>query len=167
MDQLNSTGWFAAPNSIFDFRELSCADKAVYLYLCRRAGPTGSSFPSLETIGRDCSISRSTATRCVHALISKGLVERQKRRRSRTNAVTSSSYRVCWRKEGDPRLTMSQPPPAHHEPLRTTTTPARAASTSSQKNFSLPADRAYASDRAKGILSPQGNLVRDDSDLPF
>ncbi len=41
MSVLQSTGWFAAPNWVFD-SDLSWSEKLVYLYLCRRSGPDGS-----------------------------------------------------------------------------------------------------------------------------
>lgn|GEM_PF-4646117 len=78
---MKGTGWFAAPNFIFDLPGLTAAQRLVYLYLCRRAGPDGTSWPGIQRIARDVSLHRDTVRRSIEALEKLGLLTRQPRRR--------------------------------------------------------------------------------------
>lgn len=78
---VKGTGWFAAPNFIFDLPDLTAAQRLVYLYLCRRAGPDGTSWPGIQRIAQDVGIHRDTVRRSIKALEYAGLVTRQARRR--------------------------------------------------------------------------------------
>lgn len=54
---------------------------AVYMYLRDRAGKDGSCWPSIRTIGRELSLSRSTVKRALHDLEQAGFVKREPRYR--------------------------------------------------------------------------------------
>jgi len=67
-------GYFKAPDFIFEL-PLSRNAKLILLYLCRRADRDGLSFPSLQRIGKDCSIkSKTTVEKAVKELVKAGLV---------------------------------------------------------------------------------------------
>jgi len=69
-----SQGYFKSPDCIFDL-PLSKNAKFICLYLCRRADRDGLSFPSLQRIGKDCSIkSKTTVEKAVKELVKAGLV---------------------------------------------------------------------------------------------
>src|SRR5699024_1647141 len=73
------TGYFQAPNDIFDSDiDLKTNEKLVYLYLVR-CGNNSTAFPSYNKIGEKCSLSRSTAIRCVKTLTDKGLIKKEYR----------------------------------------------------------------------------------------
>src|SRR3990172_6366571 len=69
-----SQGYFKSPDCIFEL-PLSKNAKFICLYLCRRADRDGFSFPSLQRIGKDCSIkSKTTVEKAVKELVKAGLV---------------------------------------------------------------------------------------------
>ena len=69
-----SQGYFKAPDFVFEL-SLSRNSKLILLNLCRRADSTGFSFPSQDTIGRDCSIkSRTTVDKAIEELERTGFI---------------------------------------------------------------------------------------------
>ena len=67
--------WFKTPNRIFQ-QNLSTSEKLVFVYLCR-CGNNAIAFPSYETIGKMCSISRRSAIRAIKALEKNGFIKVQ------------------------------------------------------------------------------------------
>lgn len=65
--------------SVYQDEHLSHRAKAVYLYLRDRADPQGICWPSLGTIARELSLSRSTVKRAVQDLKAAGYLETQQR----------------------------------------------------------------------------------------
>ncbi len=63
--------YFQSPNEIFD-QGLTAEQISVYLYLCRCSNQGSTAFPSYQTIGERCGMSRSTALRVVKRLVSLG-----------------------------------------------------------------------------------------------
>lgn len=93
IEHLTGVGWFAAPNAIFDHDGLTPYEILIYLYLCRRAGPDGSCWPSYATICNDCKVSRTTAGRAIAALQERGLVIVE-RRVSEKGDPESNAYHI-------------------------------------------------------------------------
>ena len=91
MKEIRSSGWFAAPNAIFD-SDLSVFEVAVVLNLYRRASGDGSSFPSYKRIAEDTGMSRSQAIRSVKSLNTKGWIIIEKRFDEDTNSYSSNVY---------------------------------------------------------------------------
>lgn len=87
-DLINGTGWFAAPNWIFERQDLLHTDKLVYLYLCRRAGPDGSSWPSIRRIAKDTGLTPNTVRSALQRLEQAGLLMKQPRRSEHGDADT-------------------------------------------------------------------------------
>jgi DNA-binding MarR family transcriptional regulator len=78
-------------NSIYT-SGLSPRAKAVYMYLRDRSDQSGSCWPSLNTIGRELSLSRSTVKRAISDLKSAGFVRTEPRYRE--NGSRSSSLYI-------------------------------------------------------------------------
>jgi predicted transcriptional regulator len=75
-----SVPYFQVPNDIFDSDiPLKDYEKLVYIYLCRCGNHGGQAFPSYDTIGKKCSISKRSAMRAVSNLIKLGLISKQVR----------------------------------------------------------------------------------------
>ena len=70
--------WFWVSNSIFDVG-LSKHALAVYVYLCRRAGDSGSCFPSINRISQDTGWSRSSVKQALDELELAALLQRETR----------------------------------------------------------------------------------------
>lgn len=88
------TGYFQAPNDIFDSEiDLKANEKLVYLYLVR-CGNNSKAFPSYNKIGEKCSISRSTAIRCVKTLTNKGLIKKEYRISNHDERNLTNIYRI-------------------------------------------------------------------------
>lgn len=87
------SGYFHAPNKIFEVDDLKVHDKIVYLYLCR-CGHNSTAFPSYNGIAKKCSISKSSAIRAVKALQDKGLLIKHTRRNSHDDRNKSNVYEV-------------------------------------------------------------------------
>lgn len=69
--------YFQVPNDIFDRApDLKDYEKLVYIYLCRCGNHGGQAFPSYDTIGRKCSISKRSAMRAVSNLIKLGFISK-------------------------------------------------------------------------------------------
>lgn len=83
------TGWFAAPNEIFDRDDLSAFERLVFLYLCRCLGPDGRAWPSYQRIAASCGISRRAAIDAVRGLVDKGLITVQPRRDAAGDPATN------------------------------------------------------------------------------
>jgi hypothetical protein len=66
--------YFQAPAVIFDIKRLKRNDKIVLLYLCRCAHNSEGAFPSYQTIGIKCGMSRRLAIDTVNGLIEKELL---------------------------------------------------------------------------------------------
>lgn len=97
---MHGTGWFAAPNFIFDIPALTAAQRLLYLYLCRRAGPDGTSWPGIQRIAKDLGVSRNTVRDGIAALVAAGILDRQPRR-GEDGATLSHKYTI---------ITQAQPP---------------------------------------------------------
>lgn len=82
---LAGTGWFAVPRSIFEDPRLNVYECKILVYLCRKAGPDGVSFPGIDTICLETMIPRRTVVRCLSQLEEYGWV--MKRRRESTGKV--------------------------------------------------------------------------------
>jgi len=67
-------GWFTTENDIFDNITLAMPSRMVYIYLCRRAGEDGESWPSVDRIAYDCDMSRRTVQRALKDLQKKRLL---------------------------------------------------------------------------------------------
>ena len=93
MEHLQGTGYFAAPNAIFN-SGLTAEEMLVILYLHRCAGSDGSSWPSFNTIAKATDISRRTAIAAVKGLKEKGWLVSEARK-SESGAFTSNAYRIC------------------------------------------------------------------------
>src|SRR5690606_33880481 len=76
---------FAAPNAIFDRTDLLASDKLVYLYLCRRAGNDGTSWPSIRRTARDTGLQPNTVRAALQRLEAAGLITRQPRQSEHGN----------------------------------------------------------------------------------
>ena len=83
------TGWFAAPNEVFDRDDLSAFERLVFLYLCRCLGPDGRAWPSYQRIAASCGISRRAAIDAVRGLVDKGLITVQSRRDAAGDPATN------------------------------------------------------------------------------
>lgn len=88
MNQLKfDTGFFMAPNEIFDDIDTKTHEKLVYLYLCRCAN-NAVAFPSFQKIADKCSMSRRKAIDCVDWLIDHDLLVKHTRR---TDGINESN----------------------------------------------------------------------------
>ncbi|WP_246310939.1 helix-turn-helix domain-containing protein [Paenibacillus xylanilyticus] len=88
MNQLKfDTGFFMAPNEIFDDIDTKTHEKLVYLYLCRCAN-NAVAFPSFQKIADKCSMSRRKAIDCVDWLIDHELLVKHTRR---TDGINESN----------------------------------------------------------------------------
>lgn len=108
------SGYFHAPNKIFEYDDLKVHDKVVYLYLCR-CGHNSTAFPSYNTIADKCSVSRSSAMRAVKALLEKGLLIKHTRRNSHDERNKSNLYEVV------PPSSCETPPGIRETPYKGTT----------------------------------------------
>ena len=79
-DLLRGTSYFTAPSAIFERDDLRAADKLVYLYLCRRAGSDGTSWPSTRRIAQDTSLDVKTVRASIDRLIAAGLLLKTSRK---------------------------------------------------------------------------------------
>lgn len=61
--------------------ELPHRARAVYIYLCDRAGKDSDCWPAVKTIAADLQLSRSTVKRALHDLVKTGLIEKESRYR--------------------------------------------------------------------------------------
>ncbi len=85
--------YFQTPNEIFKM-DLKTNEKLVYIYLCRCGNDGKNAFPSYQTIAKNCSIGKSTAIKCMNALVDKGLVVKQYRFKEGENY--SNVYKVDY-----------------------------------------------------------------------
>ena len=99
--------FFQAEKAVFDRRDLTSEEKLTYLYLSRRADSELKSFPSYNTIARDCGFSRSTAIRVVSRLIEKCLLEKQVRKSDKGDH-TSNEYLLLTVEEVDREIPNSR-----------------------------------------------------------
>lgn len=95
-----STNFFQAPNKIFGKtivapkeikrnkkvietiniqRNINGNEIAVYLYLCRMANNNECTFPSYNTIAKNCGISRRTSIKCIEILFNNNLIIKKTR----------------------------------------------------------------------------------------
>ncbi len=80
--QLQSRGYFKAPDCIFDL-PISTHAKVVFLFLCRCSDAEGTCFPSLNKISKSCGVSKPTTIKAIkelkaHSIINLKTVEREK-----------------------------------------------------------------------------------------
>lgn len=110
MARVAGSGWFAAPDAVFDDARLTPVERIVLLYLYRMAGNDGASFPSYNRIAEAAGITRRAAIKAVKALVEKGWLEVE-RRRADNEAWQSNVYRLTR-----PARTPSEPesPPSEH-----------------------------------------------------
>src|SRR5690625_861307 len=92
-NRIDGTGWFAAPNWIFDRDDLRSTDKLVFLYLCRRAGADGRSWPSIRRMADDVGMSRNTVRSAIERLEQAGLLVREART-SESGDADSYVYKI-------------------------------------------------------------------------
>jgi len=85
--------YFQTPNDIFKL-DLKVNEKLVYIYLCRCGNEGKNAFPSYQTIADNCSISKSTAIRCMNKLVNIGLVVKKYRFKDGENY--SNIYQVNY-----------------------------------------------------------------------
>jgi len=98
-DHLKGVGYFSSPNWVIECGELlRPREKLVLMYLIRKAGPDGSSFPSIATMAREIGTSSRTVSYGLRDLIKIGIIEREQRR-SESGGLTSSLYtfNASWR----------------------------------------------------------------------
>lgn len=93
-DWLGGTNYFSAPNAIFEREDLRATDKLVYLYLCRRAGSNGTSWPSARRIAKDTSLDVKTVRVCIDRLIGAGLIKKTTRKSEHGDNDTNL-YTIC------------------------------------------------------------------------
>jgi hypothetical protein len=114
--RIEGSKWFAAPNWILDSGSTlkGAYERLVLLYLYRRAGPDGGSWPSYATIATDCGINRRSAIRSVKSLISKGFVRIERRQGAGGEPVSNLYF---------PRggSVSQSPPPSDSQTLRSVT----------------------------------------------
>jgi DNA-binding transcriptional regulator YhcF (GntR family) len=85
-----NSGFYTCSNGIFHIPGLKYYDKLVYNYLCRRADTNGTSFPSRQTIAKDCGLSLSTVKRALDNLEKYMLLAREHQKKG--NAFVSNVY---------------------------------------------------------------------------
>ncbi len=73
--------------------DLSPRSKLVYMYLKDRANKEGQCWPSIQTIGRDLGLSRSTVKRALKDLEQAAILTRQGRKRE-NKGDTSNLYQI-------------------------------------------------------------------------
>ena len=73
--------------------ELPARAKLVYMYLKDRANKEGQCWPSIQTIGRDLGLSRSTVKRAIRELEQAALLTRRGRKRE-NEGDTSNLYQI-------------------------------------------------------------------------
>lgn len=73
--------------------DLSPRSKLVYMYLKDRANKEGQCWPSIQTIGRDLGLSRSTVKRAIRELEQAALLTRRGRKRE-NEGDTSNLYQI-------------------------------------------------------------------------
>ena len=120
MARVAGSGWFAAPDAVFDDPSLTPVERIVLLYLYRMAGNDGASFPSYNRIAEAAGITRRAAIKAVKVLVEKGWLEVE-RRRADNEAWQSNVYRLT-RPARTPSDTESPPsdkvtPPSDTESL--------------------------------------------------
>ena len=112
--------FFQVPNSIFDDdHDLKVWEIAVYCYLARCGNQGNSAFPSLDTIGRKCGMSRRKAADSINKLIDKGYLKRT------TKKGIGCEYTILYNSEpvqdmhggSAPRARVTSAPRAHKEEL--------------------------------------------------
>lgn len=67
---------------------------AVYMYLRDRTDAEGKCYPSIKTIGRELSLSRSTVKRALKDLEAKGYMRREPRWRENGSSSSSMCYLI-------------------------------------------------------------------------
>src|SRR3990172_8155463 len=108
-------GYFKAPDFIFDL-PLSEHAKLIVLYLCRRSDSQGLSFPSLERIGKDCSIkSRTTSIKALKELYKAGLIikDNSKRASNTYQLLEQVLHIIKAKKEHSDTLSYDEHLPVH------------------------------------------------------
>src|SRR3972149_3009455 len=111
-------GYFKSLDFIF-YISLSRNSKLILLNLCRRADSTGFSFPSQDTIGRDCSIkSRTTVDKAIEELERTGfIVKGHSEKASNTYQLTEKVLAIIRAKtEHLPVHKMNNPSPFNGQP---------------------------------------------------
>ena len=147
--KIEGVRWFTAPNDIFS-RESGLQgvyERLVLVYLYRRAGPDGGSWPSYTTIAKDCGMSQTQAKLTVKSLEGKGFVHLAHRKNER-GADTSNYYSLgAMSPPAPPPVTTRHPPlsPPAPEVLLTSEVPP-----SEGKGRSTPASSATPTPRRSG-----------------
>lgn len=141
------TGFFIAPNEVFDIEGLNVREKLVLYYLVRCANNHSKAFPSYNTIARKCSVSRVTAIETVKSLVSKKLLAKVERK-SDAGDQTSNLYKVMvGSKEALPGSTGHVPPPSTpHVPPSTGDVPYKELSINNYNSKKKPSAKADCSE---------------------
>jgi hypothetical protein len=84
--------WFYSYNMIFNL-DISCHAKLIYMYLCRCADSEAQSFPSRNTIGKNCSISLTSVKNAMRELLKSRLLIKEEQFRS-DGSQTSNLYTI-------------------------------------------------------------------------
>lgn len=84
--------WFYSYNMIFGM-DISCHAKLIYMYLCRCADSEAQSFPSRNTIAKNCSISLTSVKNAMRELLNARLLAREEQFRS-DGSQTSNLYTI-------------------------------------------------------------------------
>jgi hypothetical protein len=84
--------WFYSYNMIFSL-DISCHAKLIYMYLCRCADSEAQSFPSRNTIGKNCSISLTSVKNAMKELLNVRLLVKEEQFRS-DGSQTSNLYTI-------------------------------------------------------------------------
>ena len=90
-NSIQGTGWFAAPNFIFE-ADLDPYEIAILINLYRRAGADGSSFPGIRRLAEDTGMNKDTALNRIESLEDKGWIEIHRKKREGTNAKAVNVY---------------------------------------------------------------------------
>ena len=73
-------------------QNLTAHEKLLLIIICEYADSDGQCFPKIDTLAKDCNISKSTAIRCLNSLCEKGLLKRKHRFKNKMK--TSNYYTV-------------------------------------------------------------------------
>ncbi len=108
-ERLGGSKWFSVPNwALEGGARLTPYERLVLVYLARRAGNDGQSWPSVELVASDLGMSQASVRRAIFGretgkgggrqggLVDKGLVAVEHRFHEATGMQTSSLYRVNW-----------------------------------------------------------------------
>ncbi|MCC8060735.1 MAG: helix-turn-helix domain-containing protein [Clostridiales bacterium] len=94
---MSSSGFGRVYQAVMRNRDISIESKAIYAYLSSFAGEQNTCFPSVETMQRDLGIGKARLTKNLNALITAGIVERERERNG--NLLGRNLYRLSHEPE--------------------------------------------------------------------